>query len=215
MSSVISLIPARGGSKTLPNKNLIEVGGQPLIAYAIQASQASSVNDTWVSTDSDEIKEVSQALGAKVILRPPHLSNDIIMPDAALVHFAEHVHFDYLVFIQPTSPLIKSEYIEQGICMVTREGFDSAFAAVEEHWTPSWTMSTEPSPINWDVHERPRRQDMPSRLREVGMVYVTKKQIILSTGLRYGGRIGAFTIPLKDSLDINTQDDIDFLRRLL
>ena len=85
---IVSLITARGGSKGIPKKNIIDINGHPLISYTIKKSQESKVHETWVSTEDNKIKEISKHYGAKVIDRPHKFSNDVIMPDAALVHFA-------------------------------------------------------------------------------------------------------------------------------
>jgi sialic acid synthase SpsE len=124
---IVSLITARGGSKGIPNKNIIDVNGKPLISYSISASLDSDVDETWVSTDSDKIKMVSEECGSKVIDRPKHLADDISMPDDSLLHFAKNNNFDILVFIQPTSPMIKSEYINKGIKMIKSDKYDSVF----------------------------------------------------------------------------------------
>ena len=96
---VVSLIPARQGSKGIPNKNLINLCGKPLIYYSIKASENSIVEETWVSSDSNEILEVSKNLGAKTIKRPSKISNDQSTSEEALLHFASNVEFDIIVFI--------------------------------------------------------------------------------------------------------------------
>ena len=129
---IVSLITARGGSKSVPLKNIIDINGKPLIWYSINASLNSNVNETWVSTEDSKIKTVSIECGAKVIDRPKELADDIIMPDASILHFAENVDFDLVVFIQPTSPMIKPEYINEGIQKVIHKGYDSSFAVVQQ-----------------------------------------------------------------------------------
>ena len=86
---IVSLITARGGSKGIPLKNLVDVNGKPLIYYSINASLQSSVDETWVTTDSKEIADVSKKYEAKVLMRPDQLANDIIMPDDSLIHFLQ------------------------------------------------------------------------------------------------------------------------------
>ena len=103
----VSVITARGGSKGVPRKNIVDINGRPLISFSIDASLRSIAEETWVSTEDQEIKQVSLDCGAQVIDRPAHLANDIIMPDAALLHAAEQIEFDILVFIQPCAALIK------------------------------------------------------------------------------------------------------------
>ena len=104
---VVSLIPARKGSKGIPNKNLIDLCGKPLIHYALKASSLSLVDETWVSSDSDKILNISENLGAKTLKRPLELSDDNATSESVLLHFAKNVNFDILVFIQCTSPLIE------------------------------------------------------------------------------------------------------------
>ena len=105
---IVSVILARGGSKGIPQKNIVNLNGKPLIQYSIDASNNSNVEETWVSTDCSKIKKISLTLGANVLDRPTHLATDISSSDSALLHFAENVDFEILVFIQPTSPLIKA-----------------------------------------------------------------------------------------------------------
>ena len=97
---IVSLIPARGGSKGIPNKNLIKILGKPLIQYALEASLRSKVNETWVSSDSKEILNFSNKLGAKIIKRPKKISSDNASSEQALLHFSEIIDYDIIVFIQ-------------------------------------------------------------------------------------------------------------------
>jgi CMP-N-acetylneuraminic acid synthetase len=210
---VTSVILARGGSKGIPNKNLTTLGGRPLIHYSIRASLLSSCNETWVCTDSEKIAEVSSELGAKTLMRPYELARDDTPSEAALMYFAEKVDFETLVFIQPTSPLIAPPYINQGIRLVSENSYDSVFSAYEEHWVPRWTKNNEP--FCWDPFKRPRRQDMPSILVENGAFYVTSKDRLVSSGLRYSGRVGHVLMKNYESIQIDTPDDIHLAERLL
>tara|TARA_B100000287_G_C20434276_1_gene702859 strand:+ start:204 stop:836 length:633 start_codon:yes stop_codon:yes gene_type:complete len=208
---IVSLITARGGSKGIPNKNIIDINGKPLIQYSIQASLNSKVDETWVSTDSIEIARVARKCGARIIKRNPELANDTIMPDATLVDFANKQDFDMMVFIQPTSPLIKKKYINTGIDLMDK--YDSVFTVTEEHWLPRW--NTKGKPINWDINNRPRRQDMDSTYVENGMMYISTKKDLLKYKLRYSGKVGYVKIPLCDSFQLDSYEDLYLLRRLL
>lgn len=210
---IVTVIPARGGSKGITQKNIIKVKGYPLIYYSIWASLKSNVNDTFVCTDDNAISEVSIACGAKVEMRPLELCDDIIMPDPTLVYFADKQEFDVLVFIQPTSPLIKSEYINTGIEMMKTGNYDSVFTVTEEHWIPRW--SADVKPIDWDITSRPRRQDKPKTFIENGMMYITTREQLLKSGLRYGGNIGFIDVPLYDSFQVDTIEDLELIRKLL
>ena len=210
---VVSVITARGGSKGVPRKNIVDINGKPLIWFSINASLESCVDETWVSTEDSEIKSVSIECGANVVDRPNHLADDIIMPDAALLHASEHVDFDVLVFIQPCAALIKPEYINQAVHLVTEGGYDSSFAVVRESWMPVWDLDV--NPIDWEIDNRPRRQDKKEWFKEAGMLYVTTRENLLKSGLRYSGKIGVVEIPLKDSFQVDNYQDLQLLRRLL
>lgn len=215
---IVSVITARGGSKGIPKKNLIDVNGKPLIYYSIQASKDSCVEETWVSTDCEKIAEVSDFFGADVLMRPPELADDIIMPDEALIHFAEDQDFDLLVFIQPTSPLIKSIYITNAVDMLISKGHDAVFTAHKHHWLPKWKSDEwgDMSPLDWELNNRPRRQDIDQGVYiENGMFYITTRESLLKSNLRYGGDIGLFEIPLKDSFGVDTYDDLELIRKMI
>ena len=139
---IVSVILARGGSKGIPQKNIVDINGQPLISYTIETSINSNVSKTWVSTDDDEIKSISLKYGAKVLDRPLKYATDISKSEDALLHFANNVDFDILVFIQPTSPLLKPKYINEGIKMIDQ--YDSVFSVYKEHWLPRWSKDIKP-----------------------------------------------------------------------
>ena len=115
------VILARGGSKEIPSKNIIDVNGKPLLYYTISASQQSDVDATWVSTDCPKIKKIAENFNANVIDRPTNISGDYSQSEEALLHFAKNINFDILVFIQPTSPLLKAADINKGIKLLEDE----------------------------------------------------------------------------------------------
>ena len=207
----VSLLPARGGSKGIPNKNIAPLNGKPLIYYAIQASLNSESQETWVSTDNDEIKRVSIECGARVIDRPAEISKDYSQSEEALLHFCSEVDFDTLVFIQPTSPLVESTHIDTGIQMMNE--YDSVFSVYKEHWVPRWTK--EVNPDGWDVNNRPMRQQMDEKYVENGAFYITKKDNLLQSKLRYSGKIGVVEMPLYKSFQIDTEEDLALIGNML
>jgi len=210
---IVTVIPARGGSKGISKKNIIKISGKPLLYYSVNASMNSKVDQTYVCTDDNEIRKEALKIGSKVLMRPAHLADDIIMPDPTLVFFASKVEFDALVFIQPTSPLIKEKYINEGIDMIQTGKYDSVFTVTEEHWLPRWNQNTEP--VEWDIYNRPRRQDMPVNFVENGMMYITKRETLLKTKLRYGGKMGFIKIPLKESFQVDSNEDLDLIKKIL
>ena len=208
---VISVIPARGGSKGIPLKNIVSLNGEPLISYSIKASLQSNVDETWVSTDSKKIAIISEGYGAKIIFRPSNISTDTSQSDEALLHVARNSEFDVMVFIQPTSPLIKSADINKGLEMMDKH--DSVFSVTKEHWIPRWTMDVEPH--EWEIDNRPMRQDKPETYIENGAFYITKRKNLLESELRYSGKIGVVEMPLSRSFQIDTLEDLELVEKLL
>lgn len=211
---IISVILARGGSKQIPRKNIINLNGLPLISYSIKESLKSNSEKTYVSTDSEEIKEIALKYGANVFDRNPKYAQDSSSSESALLEFAENIDFDILVFIQPTSCMIKYQNINKGINMVLNEGYDSIFTAYNQHFFPEW--SEDLIPINFNLNDKyPRRQDKESKLIDIGMFYVIKKEILLKNKFRLGGKIGTVEIPLIDSFQIDDMEDLKLVEKLM
>jgi len=208
---IVSIILARGGSKGIPKKNIIDLNGKPLLSYTIEASNKSLISETWVSTDCPEIKQCACDHGAFVLDRPNEISGDKSKSEEALLDFASQIEFDVLVFIQPTSPLLKADDINNGLDMI--KDYDSVFSAYREHWLPRWTI--ENAPHQWDTNNRPMRQDMPEHFVENGAFYITTKECLLKSGLRYSGKIGIYEMPIERSFQIDTLDDLELIKRLL
>jgi len=210
---IVSVILARGGSKEIPSKNIINVKGKPLIYYTIKASQESNVQETWVSTDCAKIKKVAQKFNANVLDRPKIISQDFSKSEEALIHFAEKIEFDVLVFIQPTSPLLKSKDINKGIRLILDEGYNSVFSVYKQHWIPRWTLDIKP--INWKTENRPMRQEVNEEYVENGAFYITTKTSLLKSQLRYSGKKNIVVMPLSRSFQIDTLEDLKLIQGLL
>ena len=208
---ILSVILARGGSKGIPSKNIVELNGKPLISYTIESSLQSNVDETWVSTDSSEIASVSSTYGASVIDRPSEISTDTSQSEEALLHAAHDSEFDVVVFIQPTSPLIKSEDINKGLKMMDK--YDSVFSVTKEHWIPRWTLDVKPH--EWEIGNRPMRQDKPETYIENGAFYITKRKNLLESKLRYSGKMGVVEMPLSRSFQIDTLDDLNLINTII
>jgi len=210
--NIEAVILARGGSKGIPKKNIIDLNGKPLISYTIEAAKNSNVDSFWVSTDCPEIAEVSLEYGAGIVERPKDISGDHSKSDEALLHFAEeHQDFDILVFIQPTSPLLTAQDINIGIDMMI--GYDSVFSAYREHWIPRWNL--DDTPDYWDLNNRPMRQDKKEKWVENGAFYITTRNQLLSSKLRYSGKIGIAEMPMSRSFQVDTIEDLEFIRKLV
>lgn len=212
---ISTVILARGGSKGIPGKNIKELNGKPLISYSIEASKASLSDDTWVCTDDQKIAEESSKYGANILMRPPHTATDTSKSEEALLFFAESIDTDIIVFIQPTSPMLKAEYIDKGIEMVLSGKYDSVFSAFEEHWLPRWTFDGNARPADWEMYRRPRRQDVEPLWVENGAFYITTKKNLIESKLRYSGRIGIVEMPASMSFQVDTPEDLRIIERLI
>ena len=212
---IVSIILARGGSKGIKNKNIISINNKPLISYVIEASKDSLVNETWVSTDDKKIADISKKYGANVLIRPKELATDISQSEDALIHFAEEVEFDVLVFIQPTSPLLKPQDINKGLEIFNTS--DSVFSAYKEHWVGRWNKSNSDrcKPLHWNINNRPRRQDVEEVYVENGAFYITSKKRLLESKYRYSGKIGCYEMPFYRSFQIDTYEDLEFINKII
>ena len=212
---IVSVILARGGSKGIPNKNIIDLNGEPMISYVIKSSLKSKVHETWVSTDCANIKKVSLSFGANVLDRPATIADDFSKSEDALLHFADNVQFDIVVFIQPTSPLLLSSDINKGLDMIidTGSAYDSIFSAYKDHWIPKWDSNIKPH--NWDINKRPMRQEKGYRFVENGAFYITKRNNLITSHLRYSGNIGISEMPNYRSFQVDTLDDLKLIGKLL
>lgn len=208
---IVSIILARGGSKGIPKKNIIDLNGKPLLSYTIESSNKSMVSETWVSTDCPEIKQCAYDYGAFVLDRPDEISGDKSKSEEALLDFANKIDFDVMVFIQPTSPMVTSDDINKGLQLM--EKYDSVFSAYKEHWIPRWSIDGKPH--QWDINNRPMRQDKEELFVENGAFYITTKERLLSTGLRYSGNIGIYEMDMLRSFQIDTLEDLDLIKKLM
>ena len=208
-----AIILARGGSKRIPGKNLIHIKGRPLLSFVVDAAKSCShIQETWVSTNCSHIKEVALCLGCKVLDRPDRLSSDTSQSEEALLHFVENVECDRFVFIQPTSPLLTASDLDKGFALL-QEGYDSAFSVRLDHWEPKWTSTVTPE--GWDITDRPRSQDVEVSYVENGAFYITSKTLLETTKSRYGVKKGMVEMPTYRSFQIDTEEDLVLMEKLL
>lgn len=205
----VSIILARGGSRGIPRKNIIDLCGKPLLAYSIEASLKSDVSETWVSTEDVEIAKIAEELGARVLKRPAEIAGDTSASEDALLHFAsEHRDFDILVFLQPTCPFIKKSDINAAIKLMNK--YDSVIS-VSKFDQFVWSGS---SPL-YDIHTRARRQNREQTYIETGSMFVTSKASLLQSKNRISGSIGFVEVPKWRAIDIDSFDDLDLARKIM
>ena len=219
---VLAIIPARGGSRGVPRKNLRPLGGKPLLAHSIgHALSAELVTRTTVSTEAAEIAEVARKWGAEVIPRPAELARDTAATDpvllAALQHLEQREGYvpDLVVLLQPTSPLREAEMIDDAIRTLEREKADSLLSVYRSHdfhWRKS---DTGAEAINYDHKDRPRRQDLEAQYTENGSIYVTRTEVLKAEATRLGGRTALYEMSPLYSVQIDSPDDLILAESLL
>ena len=205
----ITLIPARGGSKGIPGKSIVDVAGKPLLAYSIDASLDSGVTETWVSTDDDRIAEIARGYGANVINRPDEISTDDATSESALLHFVNEIEeFDILVFLQATCPFVKKEDINKAIRLIGE--YDSVISVSKFDqflWVGSEAM--------YDINNRKRRQNREQMYVETGSIFVTTRKRLIQNNNRISGKVGFVEVPKWRSIDIDTYDDLELVRKIM
>lgn len=212
----VAIIPARGGSKGLPRKNVLPFCGRPLIAWSIHNAQASpKVDRVVVSTDDSEIAQVSRRHGAEVIMRPAPLSHDTAPSEDALSHALDVLQIAQgaLVFLQCTAPLALPEDID-GTVQALKYA-DSAVTVTPWH---GFTWKTGPEgaePVDHPKGVRPMRQQLAGRYREVGAVYAMRIEGFRRARHRFFGRIGVHVIPPERSVEIDDATDFALAETLM
>lgn len=223
MMDCLAIIPARGGSKGIPRKNVLPLLGKPLIAYNIeQARRSRLVSRVVVSTDDPEIGAAAKRYGAEVIWRPAEISGDNASSESALLHALEYLQQvegyqpDLLVFLQCTSPLTLAEDIDGTIQSLLDEEADSALAAIPFHYF-LWKIETsgEASGINHDKRYRPLRQERQPQYLESGAVYVMRVPGFLQARHRFFGKTALYVMPTERRLEIDDPADFKVAEMLL
>lgn len=211
----VALIPARGGSKGVPRKNVLPLVGRPLLAWTIEAAlRAQSVDRVYVSTDDDEIAQVSIAAGAEVINRPNDLASDSASSESALLHALDVLEGSlgalpsYTTFLQCTSPLTVPSDID-GVLACLQDGADSALAVTPFHhflWSETYDGAEG---INHDKSVRLRRQDMEPQWLETGSVYAFRSAEFRARKHRFFGKVGLYRIDPERVLEIDEPADFE------
>ena len=223
MQTVLALIPARGGSKGVPYKNIREVGGKPLIAWTIEAAKASRYIDRIVlSSDDLAIIEVARKWNCEVpFIRPKELAND----KADSIQVVRHAigalseHYDYLVLLQPTSPMRTAEDIDAAIECCAQSGALSCVSVCEPDKSPYWMLKLDKDGFGQPLFAADqipdRRQDAPPVVAFNGAVYVARTDDLTNGGTFYTKRMAAYSMPKERSFDIDTELDIKIVDFLL
>ncbi len=221
--NVLAIIPARGGSKGIPLKNIANLAGNPLISYAIQAAKnAQTVTRVIVSTDSKKIGEVAEIFGAEVVERPAEISGDFDSSEAALLHTIDYLaedegyHADIIVFLQCTSPLTTSIDIDGAVNMFIREKADTALSVTPFHYYV-WheDENGEGQGVNHDKASRVMRQERQDQYLENGAVYVMDAKKFIEHEFRFFGKTVMYVMPEERCLEIDEPVDLVIAEKMI
>lgn len=222
-TQVLAIIPARGGSKSIPRKNVMTVAGQPLIAHTIQSAQkAKCISRIVVSTEDPEIGLVAERYGAQVVWRPLDISGDTAPSELALLHTLDFLEKsegyvpDIIVFLQCTSPLTSPEDIDGTVRKLLDGSADSALAVIPFHYF-LWKCDSLGNAvgINHAKESRPMRQQREPQFKETGGVYAMRTQGFKEAKHRFFGRTALHVTPPEHCLEIDEPSDVVVSETLL
>ncbi len=216
---VIGFVPARGGSKSIPMKNIKLINGRPLIYWsALALQEASEVKEFYIATDDLRIKEVALSFGfdkLKVYDRLPDNAQDHSSTESILLEFIEKNKFgnnDIFLLVQLTNPFLKSEWINDALSIYSLNNYDSLLSVVP---SKRFFWGNNGEPLNYDFVNRPRRQDFDGQFMENGAFYINKVNSILTSKNRLSGTIGIYEMPEYTGYEIDEQDDWVIVEALL
>jgi CMP-N,N'-diacetyllegionaminic acid synthase len=216
---VSCIVIARGGSKGIPNKNIINFCGKPLLAWTVlQAKACKLISDVWVSSDSLDILEVGRKYGAKVIVRPDHISGDASTSEEAWKHAVEYINqhvnagsIDYVLTPQVTSPLREVSDFTRAIQQIEDNNADSLLSVAEIEDFFIWKTGRDGSAhsVNYDYRDRKPRQQIERRYLENGSFYIFRPELLNGVGNRLGGRISMYAMDRYKMFQIDNYEDIE------
>ncbi len=219
---IIGVIPARGGSKSISRKNIKILQGKPLVAYTIEEAKKSKyLTHLVVSTEDEEIKNISLKYGAEVpFLRPKELATDdalaipTVQQAVITIEKIKNIKYDYVIMLQPTAPLRKTDDIDKALAMLIEADADGVISVVDvDNWHPmkmkkfdenSYLIDYQAPPV-----ENPPRQILPKVYMVNGAIYATKRDVFMEKNTFKGEKCLGYIMPPERSVNIDTE--IDFL----
>ena len=223
---MLAVIPARGGSKGVPHKNIRDLDGKPLIAYTIEAAIKSKVFDKIVvSTDSSEIAEIAQRYGAEVpFIRPKDLSGDFSSSDDVVLHAIDYLkrkgkEFEYVCKLQPTSPLRNETHIMEAYRLLKDSNSNFVVSVCECEHSPLWTeILDEKRSLDGFINEYVKgacRQKLPKYYRLNGAIYMGRTEAFEDNKSFFGKNGTAFIMNQEESIDIDNYFDFEIAKLLI
>ena len=218
MSKTIALVPVRGGSKSIPLKNIKLFNGRPLVYWVLlAASNSSYIHEVIVSTDSEEIKGVVEGFHLKKIIvidRMPILAEDSSSTESVMLDYAVKNKFDNIILLQATSPLTSTKHINEAFYSYTESSAESLISLVRTHRF-LWKLKRDfVIPFNYNYKKRPRRQDWDGQLVENGAIYITKRESLIKSQSRISGKIIPYLMPEYTYYEIDEPADWIILESL-
>ena len=223
MNNILAIIPARGGSKRVPRKNLKLINEIPLVGHAINhAKDSKYINEIIVSTDDAEIAEVSQSFGARVIDRPEEYRHDntIMEADNILCQVVQDLEakgeiIDIIVLLYPTAPLRPVKKIDEAIELIINQQYDSVLSLVPDQGY-LWRINKETEslkPYNYDPNNRiPSTMHDFKQFKENKAIYACTRDLLINTRCRLGGRIGCVNMTALESIDVDNFSDLELCK---
>lgn len=216
----VAFIPVRGGSKSIPLKNIREIAGKPLTYWTAKAAnECKDIDMVYVATDSDLIKKTVEEFRmdrVKVIGRSASSASDTASTESAMLEFAQSHEFDTIVLIQATSPLLTAADLSGGFAEFYKPDTGSVLSVVRQkrfQWeTAEGGLVT---PVNYDLYHRPRRQEFDGYLVENGAFYITSKKLLMSSKNRLSGNIRAYEMDESTYLEIDEPNDWKIIEQQL
>jgi N-acylneuraminate cytidylyltransferase len=219
MVKTIAFIPARGGSKSIPLKNIKSICGKPLVYWNINALQnCSRIDEIIIATDSDEIKKTVNDFHfnkVKIFNRSAENATDTASTESVMLEYINQSNLkfdDIFILVQATSPLTETKHFEEALEIYSQGHFDSMLTCVR-NFRFFWDENGEP--INYNYHNRPRRQDFNGNLMENGAFYINVVKNILKEKNRLSGKIGIYEMPEYTAVEIDELDDWAILENLM
>ena len=223
---IIAIIPARGGSKGIPNKNIVDLCGKPLIQYSIDAAQNSKyIDKVIVSTDSEKIAEVSRKCGANVpFLRPESISGDVARSSEVVIHGIDFLkenygdEYDYVILLQPTSPLRTAKHIDKAIELCINSDSSSLVSVKEVNENPIIMRTIENNKLNEVLKfdgDNLRRQDLPKFYIFNGAIYITTVDFIKDNMVFVDDNTLPFIMEEQVSIDIDNMIDLKVVEYII
>ena len=221
--NILAVILARGGSKRLPGKNILDLAGKPLIAWSIESGLNSKyIDEVIVSSDSDKILNISKKYGTKIVKRPSALASDTATSFDAIKHTIDirDQKFDFVILLQPTSPLRNNGHIDEALELLIKKNADAIISVTETDYSPSWadTLPKDRSMVNFLKNGvlNKRSQDFVKHYRINGAIYICRTEKLLEEKSFFlKGNIYAYQMNRESSVDIDEKIDFQLAKMLI